>query len=439
MARKKGDHRRQQPKPNSKDDGAKPKKPPLTHFLCLPLVNESSRSQLQKSLATFVQDSSGVGNVFHERAIRPVGALHFTIGTMSLMNKERLDAAIQTLQNLDVHELLKPAGQGPTQESSSSGLSGDVKIDAIGLTELTLDSSQNEKSPAAKETRSREPSLSETSVTTSHVSSSSTNMEWTVEPLLSTPLSSLRPASPPPWPRPASETTASQAQSPANPGLPLNINISALHAMQSPSKTSILFASAKDPSSRLLPFASALKASFANAGFLVPDARALKLHATVVNTIYAKAGHPRARRRRAEHSKQASREDGGHDDSQSVKQDSEDEHHDPSEKGEVDEKSEGEDEQEDETQVEKDGPRSGDQEPPQKPPQEPSQEPSQAPNFPLRFNATALIEKYKDFIWAQDVRLDRLAICEMGAKKTYDESGKLVEEKYTEVASIPLP
>ncbi len=49
-----------------------------------------------------------------------------------------------------------------------------------------------------------------------------------------------------------------------------------------------------------------------------------------------------------------------------------------------------------------------------------------------------MIAKYQGFEWAKDVHIERLNICEMGAKKTI-ENGKVVNEEYIEVASVPLP
>ena len=65
-------------------------------------------------------------------------------------------------------------------------------------------------------------------------------------------------------------------------------------------------------------------------------------------------------------------------------------------------------------------------------------------NAPLKFDARPLLEAYESFVWAEDVVLDRIAICEMGAKKKkkerVDGGGSVVgeEEEYTEVASVGL-
>lgn len=48
----------------------------------------------------------------------------------------------------------------------------------------------------------------------------------------------------------------------------------------------------------------------------------------------------------------------------------------------------------------------------------------------MRFDATELVERYKDFVWAENVRIDRVQICKMGAKKIFNESGEVVDEEY---------
>ena len=449
MAKKKGGRQHERPKPDNKEGGAKPKKPPLTHFLSLPIVNESSRSQLQDSLSRFADDITGAGSIFHEKALRPLGALHFTIGVMSLMEKERLDGAVQILRNLDIHEMLSNAEIETSQDSAPNTLLEIAKADSSGTAEQIEHTNEPSKLQNAEilETVSDRHTASEISSSDQEVSSTAEKKKWTVEPFSSEPLSSLmRPVSPPSWPRPASETTTVPSRRSCDPESPLNLKITALCPMQSPHKTSILYASVEDASSRLLPFASNLKKSFTEAGFLVLDARPLKLHATIVNTIYAKQGHPRARRRRAKNSTETSTqephnrelheaqvaklesEDEHHQaqpEDEHRQPESEDEHHDRSGTAGEDEKSEGEDE--DRGEVGGGASNADDREEPQK------------PKFPMRFDARSLIEKYKDFVWASDVHLDRLAICEMGAKKVYDANGKLLEGKYTEIASIPLP
>lgn len=56
-----------------------------------------------------------------------------------------------------------------------------------------------------------------------------------------------------------------------------------------------------------------------------------------------------------------------------------------------------------------------------------------------KIDARKVIEKWGDTTWAEDVRVEKVAICEMGAKKVKDETGSVIDEVYTEIASVALP
>ena len=144
--------------------------------------------------------------------------------------------------------------------------------------------------------------------------------------------------------------------------LPLKVTVSGLHPMHTPSSTSILYASPLDSTSRLFPFAIALQKAFAEAELLLPEDRNLRLHATIVNTIYAKDKKTRAK-------------DSGH---------------------------------------------------------------GKNSKSSRKFDARELIARYEKFEWATDVHIERIGICEMGAKKTI-KNGEVVNEEYLEVAGTALP
>ena len=310
------------------------KKPPLTHFLCLPLVTPTSRPQLQASLKAFrkevspvtsegtekasggdLADGEAVLPFVHPKSIRPVGSLHCTLGVMSL-EKDKLPEAIQLLESFDVQSALN----GSTSESTSQSKSGSVE-GGNGSVSLA------------------------------------------------------NPISPPAVDRA---------------GGPLQVDLKGLVSMHSPKQTSILYTAPTDETGRLTPFCIALQKSFKDKGFVIDD-RPLKLHATVVNTIYAK-GRKRPPRNNANRSSSANDEA----------------------KHQLGEASSS-------------------------PPDDRSQGHGPNANAPLKIDATAILEKYEDFVWAKDVVLDRAAICEMGAKKVVDEEGNVKDEEYTEVASIALP
>ncbi|KAJ5467021.1 hypothetical protein N7475_004773 [Penicillium sp. IBT 31633x] len=101
------------------------KRPPLTHFLCLPLVNTTSIHQLESSLAVFknahLEPSSTAQSAFNNqadttsrlalpsKAFRPLGTLHLTLGVMSLPGKERLSEALSFFYSLDLAGLMREA------------------------------------------------------------------------------------------------------------------------------------------------------------------------------------------------------------------------------------------------------------------------------------------------------------------------------------------
>ena len=189
-------------------------KPPLTHFLCLPLLTPSSTPQLASSfsyfIAQFAPDPDSPASIKHgslrpspqsplpQGSIRPLGTLHLTLGVMSLQSQEKLDHACNVLQELDLACLLKEA----------------------------------------------KPTISHTADQNGRITGS---------------------------------TVA-----------PLSVYLSGLHAFPSASRATVLHVSPVDPTSRLMPFCLALRDHFVKAGILLPDPdRPLILHATIVNTIYA--------------------------------------------------------------------------------------------------------------------------------------------------------
>ena len=141
---------------------------------------------------------------------------------------------------------------------------------------------------------------------------------------------------------------------------PLTIALTNLSPMHSPGATSSLYASPK-PSHRIYSFAQRLHDIFQDAGLLLPspNKRPLRLHATLVNTIYAK--------RSAVSGKNRWRKGSG------------------------------------------------------------------------KIDAVEVIEKFGETTWAKDVRLEKVAICEMGAEKVKDKEGNVVDEVYKEIASVLLP
>ncbi|KAI6894082.1 hypothetical protein KC318_g11693 [Hortaea werneckii] len=325
------------------------KKPPLTHFLCLPLVTRDSKPQLQASVETFrdivttkneqtasqVEEpgdddkskSETITSSVHPKAVRPVGALHCTLGVMSL-DQNKLEEAKELLRHLDISLMLQNAASQEREQA--------ISTDAA-----------------------------------------------------------------------ASEPLVNSTNSPPNTP-PLRIDLRGLVSMHAPQKTSILYSAPVDQTGRLYPFCLAVQEKFKESDFLAKDDRKLKLHATIVNTIYAKGRKQRPPPKWKMKQQTTSSGQGAM----------------ASEMGESaavgDDKAEGEksSQKPEQGEVEGHGPNA---------------------NAPLKIDATSTLERFEDFVWAEDFVLDRIAICEMGAKKITSDEGKVVAEEYTEVASVKLP
>lgn len=372
------------------------KKPPLTHFLCVPLVNATSKKQLEDNLRAFKEDvchgpsmpesvssttpgvtgstheadgndtlvSDAVGSApqrnpsfIAEKAIRPVGALHLTLGVMSL-DATALASAISFLSEINIHSLLN------TQEKLPN------------------------PSPQAQ-VRPDKP-------------------EETCTPLSQQPASLTRQVSPPPI-----STKRSHDE-------PIEVCLNSLISMHPPYKTSILYTAPEDPTLRLQPLCEELRKRFQEAGFLIEDTRPLKLHATLVNTIYVKGRKKRGKGKpkvvvnevtETEETKELQQSEPGKGNTPTAAGPSKEE-------------------------TAKDDPN-------QTPADEKEDDRSQGhgpdAKAPLRIDARDILERYKDFVWAEHVLLDRIAICEMGAKKILDDNGEVIREEYKEAATLKLP
>lgn len=323
------------------------KKPALTHFLCIPLVNRTSQPQLEASIGKFkehvcptipVQQTSqqagtaveNDASTLHPNAIRPLASLHLTLGVMSL-DEAKLAQATTLLQSLNLENLLQ---------------------------EATLHQAD-------------QPGTTDTSTTSPN-------------PALSTSLAT---------DQSTTAVTASDSKS-----LPLTLSLEGLEPMQSLTKTSILYIRPHDPTNRLLPLCQALREAFTDAGLLVADTRPLRLHATIVNTIYIKG------RKKSKKPKSGPTEKQGNEIKATEPNPS------PSTNYSED-KEDG---------LQANAPDSG---------HGPSAKSS------LYLDATSLLSTYGSYIWASDVPISRIAICEMGVKKQFSSTGEVVGEAYKEVAA----
>ncbi|CAD0017987.1 unnamed protein product [Aureobasidium pullulans] len=361
-------------KQGNKGKGNVPKKPALTHFLCIPLVNSISKPQLEASVSKFKEDvcrpaldesvedkapaeenddtsiaateslskdatASGdksgeeidemsaaalQGPLIPEKAVRPIGSLHLTLGVMSL-DEEKLVQAQDLLQSLDLNKLLHEASTPTTK-------------------------------------------LEDVTVTATEVAATD----------------------------PAQRSLKTD---------PLTISLESLEPMQSPRKTSILYVKPQDPMNRLAPLSQALRTAFTEAGLLVPDTRPLKLHATIVNTIYVK-GRKRKGRSKKEGEKTANASPEHIKDDKTIQETTQPFFRHPAIILDL------------LSTTDSNTPSSG-------------HGPSATSS--LYLDATNLLPRYATHIWASDIPISRIAICEMGVKKHVSADGK-VEEAYKEVA-----
>ena len=326
------------------------------------------------------EQSFQTSTAVHPKAIRPVGTLHLTLGVMSL-NKEQLEEAVTLLRSVSLASLLESDQGEPLSSDGAESSGGEVTATVAPGTTTTITTT--------------------TRITVPSASSASAETTGSALPVIETITETSTSVNP------ETSTSADHDLS------PLTIDLKGLVSMHPPQRTSILYCAPTDPTNRLERVGLAAQALFRQHGFLVADDRPLKLHATIVNTIYAKGRNHHGRRGPPTPSSRtlASRpttaaaastttnpfagDDGGKPDEDTNNNNNN-----------ISDRTFGH------------GPNA---------------------HAPLRLDARALLERFQDFVWAEGVQLDRLAICEMGARKVVDAAGKEVgDEKYTEVASVRL-
>ncbi|KAF7505442.1 hypothetical protein GJ744_000769 [Endocarpon pusillum] len=256
----------------------RPPKPPLTHFLCLPLLTPTSTPQLRASIAHLksvieglqpgAEDASagasaGAGAekrpsrtrpLIPPAAFRPLGTLHLTLGVMSLKEAEKLQGALKLLEDLDLEAMLGDISDG---RSSPEDIFSRESPVALVLGQSTRSSDE------LKEKSSSHDTTEDTPRTTGIPAAEATERSGTLTTLS-------KPISPPSISKQSSAT-------PLKPHLP-------------DSSASVLHTPPHDPTSRLHLFCLSVLHHFKSAGYILSEAadRELTLHATLINTVYAK-------------------------------------------------------------------------------------------------------------------------------------------------------
>lgn len=245
--------------------------------------------------------------------VRPPGTLHITIGVMSLPTPELEEAACALLHSEEVARCF------------GHSLGQSLKPNVMETSKISSTNEDNSKK-GKEVTRQIDPKVQ-------NVGS-------------------------------ASSTTTSPLPLPH-----LTTSLSGLQAMGSPKLTSVLFVPPADPDSHIRQLCLSVQSVFQAANLMLQENRPLKLHATILNTIYA----PKSKKK-----EQGSRIQSGPE---------------PKTKG--------------------------------------------AWGKHFKFDATQILERYAESEWAVDVRLEKLSLCRMGARKVV-ENGEVVDEEYEEVDYVSL-
>ncbi|KAK3345433.1 AKAP7 2'5' RNA ligase-like domain-containing protein [Neurospora tetraspora] len=379
-----------------------PPKPPPTHFLCIPLVTASSRSQLTRSLAAFREEVTAPGNPSSsaygalpvpEEAIRPVGTIHLTLGVMSFL-EPRESKGVKTGRG--------GGGQGQAgQVGGSSGRDGpqedNGRRDRSRSRSGSRSGSEEQGPPSGSGSLSGLRKLEEAKALLKSLKLSEIWQEVLRQ--------SQTRATAVPMPRdsngggaPIAIGTAEEKGEGVEAGMgtvirevppqlqsetgkkeeeeDLKITLKGLHSMQSPSKAAVLYAPPVDPLGHLQRFCERVKAEFVQKELMMEEGgRPLLLHATVVNTIYVKGGRGRGQQQQQQQG--GGNRGGGRGGKKG--------HH---------------------------GHRGGGNK-----------------RERLTIDAREILERYEEYTWMEDVKVEKVAICKMGAKKEMVD-GVVVDEAY---------
>ncbi|KAJ9615154.1 hypothetical protein H2200_001228 [Cladophialophora chaetospira] len=323
-----------------KRQGQKPNKKPATHFLCFPLTTHESVRQLSDSLAYFesitahspgkdpgatperegsqgparesaLDQSNPVSSVSQslspetarklqvipEKAHRPPGTYHFTLGTMDLSSQEEMDKAVALLREIDYLALLMEAEQRAPAGTREDGQGGSLQR-AAGA-DQRVEGVEERAGSKVERGLAKVGGFSDKGASESTAITPNTTTNAPPSPAVNTLRSLTRPISPPPpsshprHPQPITQPITQTASHPA----PLSITLHSLGVFPSASQARVFFAHPIDPTRRLKIFSILIRERF-NAADLILDQRPLVLHATVANLIYAKHDSKRAGRAR---------------------------------------------------------------------------------------------------------------------------------------------
>ncbi|KAA8904794.1 AKAP7 2'5' RNA ligase-like domain-containing protein [Sphaerosporella brunnea] len=255
----------------------KPKKPPLTHFLSLPLHHsphlQPALDLLSSDIATHFPDLK-----IPKHAMRPAECVHLTLGVLSLPSrrKEGKDAGDEEMKTVFEHASAGARAEGeggraPAVEEKGEEEEEEEEEEAVQKAVRILEDLDLERMlrNAGKEDTQKQELEQKEAVTGGNDAAMEEDRENGGVPI-----------------DPVNEPMTGVEEEEALE--PLRISLQGLKTMGSAKKASVLYISPVDHTSRLHRFAEAVRQHFVDAGFIVDEKRDLKLHATILNTVYAR-------------------------------------------------------------------------------------------------------------------------------------------------------
>lgn len=387
----KDNHNKSNNKAQNQSQQKKPKMPPRptpTHFLCIPLVTASSRPQLTRSLAAFREEvtapnpSSAYGALpVPDEAIRPVGTIHLTLGVMSFMEpKVHKKGAARHQHHGGAERNEREDGRAAASESRERSRSGSRSgseekggsLDGLRKLEEAKALLRSLKLREIWQEVLRQSQTQATAVP--EQSRDSLDSTDGGAPIVAIGTTEEKGEGVEAGPGTVVRDVQPRSQ-PGTGGEDLKITLRGLHSMQSPSKATVLYAPPVDPLGHLQRFCEKVKDAFVQKGLMMEEGgRPLLLHATVVNTIYVKG--------RNSQQQAGGKAAGGGGGGGGGKKG----HH---------------------------GHRGGGNR-----------------RERLTIDAREILERYEDYTWMEDVKVETVAICRMGAKKELGVGGVVVDEAY---------
>ena len=224
----------------------------------------------------------------------------------------------------------------------------------------------------------------------------------------------------------AMPTTASATE-------PWIISLRSLAAMKNPHKTSMLYALPHDPSGRLVPFCTAIKKHFEDDGWMQVANRPFKAHTTVINTIYSREEPVGAAADRQTEQR------GNLNQNDQVRDASSESCHVLSRRPML--KPWQAAHPSDEADGNVVAAVTGEHRAVSLVSQTANEHPlslaaasrktaHRRKKRPLLFDATPLIDRYRNAVWAHDMVVDRIQLCKMGAVKVVNDQGEVVGPVY---------